>query len=93
MARTESAMKVLHVSINLRLNEDDYRWNDPCAETNFNFSVPIEMFNPTQFGKVIEGQIKALTPLLEGEKIRIAEEQRIEEEKAKAEAEMEVAEL
>jgi len=91
MARMEhSNLKVIHVSVNLRLNENDYRWNDPCAETDFNFSVPVDMFSATQFAKLIEGQMKALPVLLEAEKIRIAEEQRIEEEKAKAEAGIEI---
>ena len=78
----------LHVSVQLVLNDDNsWRWNDPKAQIDLQFDMPVEMFHSPSFTKMVENRIELLKADF---KVIKAEAERAEAEKAKADAELEI---
>ena len=53
--------KFLHISITVSLNNDTrYRWSDPYTEEEVNFTIPVDLYDATKFGKLIANTLSEL---------------------------------
>ena len=79
--------QMLHVSVNLTLNESSYGWHSPESQRTIQFSLPADLLHAPLLVKKIETAVKEITaefPKLKAE---------YEEELAREEAQKESAEV
>lgn len=80
---SRSNILTAHINLNVRINESDYRWNDPNVEEYIDFSIPLELLDSTKLSKMIENKIKELVVAY---RVAADEAQQKAEEEAKQKA-------
>lgn len=90
MSRTKATFRYIHISLNIRMNDDDYSYRDPYAEQNISFSIPEAMFNQANFSALVKQAIEVLPAQFEAEKAKLEAQEKANEEAARLKAEAEV---
>jgi hypothetical protein len=82
----ETVVRNLHLQITLRINDENYNWQDPAVNTSFEFSVPVELLDTKQIAGLIDLHARALNAQFPAEKERWEAEQKAKKaEQAKVE--------
>jgi len=53
----EDTLKIVHVRLQIVVNENDYSYASPKAQKEISFSLPVELFNSPALTKLIEKKI------------------------------------
>ena len=84
--RIENTLKIVHCTVQLRVSESTYNWDDPSVQTDIDFSMPVELADVASIAKLIKSQLAETVTAFNCEKIAD------EEAKAKAAFEKDQAE-
>ena len=64
----EDTLKVVHVRVQIVVNENDYAYSTPRAQKEISFSVPVELFNSPALTKLVERKINETVASFDKEK-------------------------